>query len=89
MDDEEISAAHGLLRQHGIDTSAEGAACVAAVKRARTEGRLAAQARVVVLLTGHATQWRGEAAGETSDVDSYLALRTLLRERFGMEAAAE
>lgn len=83
QDDDEILAAHAWLRDGGIDTSAEGAACLSAVARARTEGTLDSSAHVVVLLTGHACQWPTVAADlATVEVESYLDLRNILMERF-------
>lgn len=83
--DDEIAQAHGWLSDAGIDTSAEGAACVAAVARARREGVLDASSQPVVLLTGHGSQWRGPVSGdEAVDMPSYLALRAHLVERFGL-----
>ena len=83
--DREIAQAHGWLSDAGVATSAEGAASVAAVARARCEGVLDASARAVVLLTGHGSQWRGATSGdEPVDVDSYMALRAHLAERCGL-----
>ena len=83
--DDEIAQAHGWLGDAGIDTSGEGAASIAAVARARREGVLEASARAVVLLCGHATQWRGEPRPiDAADVSSYLELRGLLAERCGL-----
>lgn len=83
--DDEITEAHGWLADAGIDTSAEGAASVAAVARARREGVLDASSRAVVLLTGHGSQWHGAVSGdEAVDIPSYVALRAHLVERFDL-----
>lgn len=95
--DDEIRVWHAALRDAGVDTSAEGAACVAAVARARREGIILDGCSVVVLLTGHASQWNEAAARETSDkssdgsraaadsyhINSYVDLRRLLTRLVG------
>lgn len=84
--DPEIIEAHAWLSDAGIATSAEGAASIAAVARARREGVLDASARAVVLLTGHASQWHGPASGrEAVELPSYVALRTHLIEQCGLQ----
>jgi threonine synthase len=55
--DDDIMAAHPMLRDCGIDTSAEGAACLSAALRARQLQTLDASSRVVLVLCGHASQW--------------------------------
>jgi threonine synthase len=59
--DREAGEAQDLLRAHGIDTSLEGAACVAAARRAADEQGLRS---AVVLLTGRP---RGERTGDLTD----------------------
>ena len=80
--DEEILAAASRLRALGVDTSPEGAACVSAVQRARSEGVLSSSSRVVVVLTGHGSQWPSDApaptGGESHACDSYAEVRALL-----------
>ncbi len=80
QDDTEIAAAAALLRQSGIDTSAEGAACLSAAMRARQEGALSTKSRVVVMLTGHGSQWTAPppSTGMTLRLDGYNELRQAL-----------
>jgi threonine synthase len=80
QNDAEIVEAHEWLRNAGIDTSAEGAASLSAVARARREGALDGAARVVVLLTGHGSQWTAGKAGSALEVESYVDLRSALIE---------
>jgi len=55
--DEEILACRDLLAGCGIDTSPEGCACLSAAKRARSLQVVDSRARVVIVLTGHGSQW--------------------------------
>lgn len=88
--DDEIRLWHAYLRDCGVDTSAEGAACVAAVARARDEGVLRDDSRVAVLLTGHASQWPAAAIpqashDETPPIDGYVEVRDLLMRRLRLQ----
>lgn len=80
--DDEIVDAADRLRSLGVDTSPEGAACVSAVRRARSEGVLGPSSRVVVILTGHGSQWPSDApvptGGETHACGGYAEVRALL-----------
>lgn len=83
--DDEIDEAHRWLADAGIDTSAEGAANLSAVARARREGGLGRDSRVVVMLCGHATQWHGPTPDANAvDLDSYLTLRRHLIDACGL-----
>ena len=64
--DEEILEARAWLRDCGVDTSPEGAACLSAVHRARCEGAVLPCASIVVVLTGHGSQWPSVPASSSA-----------------------
>ncbi len=79
--DDDILAARDLLRGCGVDTSPEGAACLSAAKRARAMQALTPQSRIVVMLTGHGSQWPADdGAPDTVAIEGYAELRRYLKQ---------
>lgn len=77
VSDDDAEAAAALLAQHGLETSLEGGASVAAAAQAARDG---GPSRVVAVLTGHAATTPGYASVpdsallEAPDLDAAIAL---------------
>lgn len=80
--DEEIQKASEILSRQGINTSLEGAACLAAMARAARQGKVK---KPLLILTGHVSQIpsAGILPPKGLEIPSYNDLRILFDEKYG------